>query len=256
MRAVNLIPAEQRSGGVTGIDAGKSQGAAYVVLGLLGGLALLALLYGMASHQVESRRAEVARVTAQAQQTQAQASRLAPYTSFVALREQRVQSVSQLVNSRFDWAHLMHEVGRVLPASVSVASLDGTVGSATGTGASAGGAATSGAGASSAAGGSSSATSATPPGSVPSFTLSGCALTQKAVARTLERLRLIDGVTDVTLESSTKGTGGSGGSSSGSGGCPPHAPTFTLQFSLAALPTLPASGPVGSTATASTGGTR
>ena len=35
MRAVNLIPAEQRSGGVTGIDAGKSQGAAYVVLGLL-----------------------------------------------------------------------------------------------------------------------------------------------------------------------------------------------------------------------------
>ena len=47
-------------------------------------------------------------------------------------------------------------------------------------------------------------TSATPPGSVPTFTLTGCATSQTAVAQTLERLRLIDGVSEVTLQSSTK----------------------------------------------------
>ena len=47
-------------------------------------------------------------------------------------------------------------------------------------------------------------TSATPPGSVPTFTLSGCATSQTEVAQTLQRLRLIDGVSNVTLQSSTK----------------------------------------------------
>ena len=51
-------------------------------------------------------------------------------------------------------------------------------------------------------------TSATPPGSVPTFTLAGCATSQPAVALTLERLRLIDGVREVTLQSSTAGTSG------------------------------------------------
>jgi hypothetical protein len=265
MRAVNLIPADQRAGGVTGIDAGKSQGAAYVVLALLGGLAVLALLYGMAHHQVSSHRAEVKRITAQAQQVQTSAAALAPYKSFVALREQREQAVSQLVNSRFDWAHLMHELGRVLPPFVSISSLDGTVGATSGTGGGGGAATASGAGSSvvaasaagssASAGGSSSVASTTPPGSVPTFTLSGCALTHGAVALTLERLRLIDGVTEAKFESSTKGTGSSSGGS-GNGSCPPHAPVFTVQFTLAALPTLPAHGPVGSTALASTGAAR
>ena len=45
------------------------------------------------------------------------ATELAPYTSFMAMREQRMQAVSELVDSRFDWAHAFHELGRVLPAS-------------------------------------------------------------------------------------------------------------------------------------------
>ncbi len=53
-------------------------------------------------------------------------------------------------------------------------------------------------------GGSAAVTSATPPGSVPTFTLSGCATSQSEVAQTLDRLRLIDGVSEVTLQSSTK----------------------------------------------------
>jgi Tfp pilus assembly protein PilN len=250
MRAVNLIPAEQRGGAARG--AGRSGGGAYAVLGLLAGLVVLALLYGSAHRQVASNRAKVAALEVQVQQTQANATKLAPYTSFIAMREQRAQAVAQLVDSRFDWAHAFHELGRVLPKYVSIASLTGTVGSLTPAASAASGAA-----------GAGTVTSATPPGSVPSFTLSGCATTQSAVARTLERLRLMDGVSSVTLQSSSK----SGAASGASGACPGTAPTFTVAVSFEPLPVpsttsvsaiapAPAAGGSPTTAAPSTGGSR
>jgi Tfp pilus assembly protein PilN len=249
MRAVNLIPAEQRGG--TAIGAGRSAGAAYAVIGLLGGLAVLALLYGTASHKLSSDRAQVASLTTQAQQAQAQATQLAPYTSFMALREQRMQAVSDLVNSRFDWAHAFHELGRVLPPEATISSITGTIGSASPT-ATAPAASTN----ASTAATSTRVASATPPGSVTSFTLSGCATSQSAVALTLERLRLIDGVSEVTLQSSAKASGSagsSGASSSGGGGCTASDPVFSVQVSFDPLPTVPTTGSStsGTTATAS-----
>ena len=93
MRAVNLIPAEQRGG--AGAAAGRSEGGAYAVLGLLGGLALLALLYGSARHQISSRRsAGRRRSPPRRSRPRRRPAQLAPYTSFMALREQRVQAVS------------------------------------------------------------------------------------------------------------------------------------------------------------------
>ncbi len=83
-----------------------------------------------ADHQITSRRAQAASLTAQAQQAQAAAEQLAPYTSFIALREQRMQAVDTLVDSRFDWAHVLHEFGRVLPSQTSISSLSGTIGAA------------------------------------------------------------------------------------------------------------------------------
>ena len=74
----------------------------------------------------------MATLNAQAQVAQAQAARLAPYVSFMALHEQRVQAVSQLVDSRFDWAHAFHEIGRVLPKDASLASISGTIAGASG----------------------------------------------------------------------------------------------------------------------------
>ncbi len=246
MRAVNLIPAEQRSGASVG--AGRSEGGAYAVLALVAGLAALALLYGMAHHQIANRRAQAASVAAQAQQAQAAAERLAPYTSFIALREQRTQAVEALVDSRFDWAHVFHEFGRVLPAQTSISSLSGTIASAGATSPTASAststsssstttstASTSTAGTSATAAGAAGAavTSATPPGSVPTFTLAGCATSQPAVALTLERLRLIDGVSEVTLQSSSANS--SGGSNSG-GGCAAHNPAFTAVVTFEPLP--------------------
>jgi Tfp pilus assembly protein PilN len=249
MRAVNLIPAEQRRGSTIG--AGRSQGAAYAVLAVLGVLAIFAWLYGTAHRQVSSRRTEVASLTARSQQAQGTAESLAPYTNFIALREQRTQAVSQLVDTRFDWAHALHELGRVLPRDASISSLDGTVGSTTAAPAAP---ATAGASASGAPR-SAAVTSATPPGSVPTFTLSGCATSQAEVALTLERLRLIQGVSEVTLQSSTKSSsGGAGGSSAGSGGCAVSDPAFSVAISFQPLPAALATGSAAVTSAVSTGG--
>jgi Tfp pilus assembly protein PilN len=242
MKAVNLIPADQRGGASVG--AGRSEGAVYAVLGLLAGLALFAFLYGMADHQISSRKARVATLEAQAQQATAQANELAPYTSFIALREQRVQEVSQLVDSRFDWAHSFHELGRVLPRDATISSLTGTIGSSTATAAAPAAAPAAPSASTASAGASTSVASATPPGSVPAFALSGCATSQSEVALTLDRLRLIDGVSEVTLQSSAKG-----GASGGSGGCSGKDPAFTVQVAFDPLPATPAAG-AASTATA------
>jgi hypothetical protein len=254
MRAVNLIPAGQRSGSAVG--AGRSEGGAYVVLAICAGLAMLAVLYGMARRDISSRQAKVATATTQAASAQAAAGALAPYTNFVTLREQRTQAVAALVASRFDWAHAIHELGRVLTPKTSIGSLTGTIAAtatATATATAAGAAAPSSAGSAAATNTSTSApptgpatgpaassavASATPPGSVPTFTLAGCATTQPAVAQMLGRLRLIDGVSEVVLQSSTKSTSGAGSGASGS--CPSGDPAFTVLVSFDPLPVAPA----------------
>jgi hypothetical protein len=244
VRAVNLIPGDQRAGGA-GVG-GRSGGGAYAVLALVGGLALLALLYGLAHRQVSSRRAQVVSLKARAEQAQATVAGLAPYTSFVALREERERAVSQLVDSRFDWAHAFHEVGRVLPTIAAISSIEGSVGSPSGSGASASSSGSSKAPA--------AVASATPPGTVPTVTLSGCTTSQAAVALTLNRLRLIDGVSEVTLQSSTKTSSGpAGGAAAGS--CPPRGPAFTMMLTFNPLPPATALA-AASVRPASTGGAR
>lgn len=216
MRAVNLIPEEQRGGAAIGTRSG---GAAFIVLGLLAGIVVLAVLYGLAHHRLESRRAEAEHLSAQAQQVQTQATRLAPYTSFMALREQRMQAVAQLIAARFDWSNVMGELSSVLPNDVALTTVQGAIGSASGTAA---------APASPAAGASGAVASATPPGTNPTITLGGCASSQSVVAQMLVRLRLIDGVSAVSLQSSTK--------SSGSGSCANNDPVFSVELTFNPLP--------------------
>jgi Tfp pilus assembly protein PilN len=225
MKAVNLIPGEQRQGaGITG----RSGGGALIVLGLLAGIAVLVAMYGSAHHRISSQTGEVASLTAQASAIQARSGRLTPYTSFVAMAGQRTQTVSQLVQARFDWSHALHELGRVLPAGTALSALHGTVGPA---------GATSGSSSATSAAAGATPASSTPPGSTPVFTLTGCATSQSVVAQTLQRLRLMDGAGEVQLQSSTK-SGSSG--SSGAGGCPAGDPTFTAQIIFTGLPAAPA----------------
>jgi Tfp pilus assembly protein PilN len=263
MKAVNLIPSEHRGGAAN--LAGSSEGGAFIVLGLMAGLAVLALLYGVAHHQISSRDGQAAKISAEASAAQAQAQALAPYTSFVAMRNERQQAISQLVESRFDWAHAFHELGRVLPYDVSLTSVHGstaatpaaapaattTTTTSTSTTSTASAAVGTAAGGTPTSASASAVASATPPGTAPTFTLVGCATSQSEVAQMLTRLRLVDGVSDVELQSSTKAESSSGSSSGGgSGECPTNDPSFTVQITFAPLPTPSAtsSSPAGSAA--------
>lgn len=253
MRAVNLIPREQRGGGAVGR---RSQGAAFAVLGVLAGAAILVFLYGSAKHQVESRNAEAARLTAQAQQVQSQVSALSPYASFIQMQEQRLQEIATLINSRFDWASAMGELSRVLPDGVALGSMQATVGaqsaslgsapaksSSSSSGSSSSSSTSGSSSASSPAGGAgaTSVSSSTPAGATPSVTLQGCASSQVTVAQTLLRLRLMSGVSDVTLQSSTKSSSGGGGGAGGaSAGCPQSDPVFSIVVDYQPLPSPPA----------------
>lgn len=228
MRAVNLIPADQRSGASVGL--GRSQGSAYAVLVVVGVLALFGFLYGNARHEISSNRTQVATLDAQAQQAQSEASQLVGYEALNASREKRLKAVEGLIDSRFDWAHVMSEFARVLPAHASIDSLTGTVGSTTGAAAASPSAATGGSSAVAA-----PVTSATPPGSVPSLTVGGCASSQDEVARTLQRLRLLDGVKEVTLQSSAS-TSSSGSSAAASAGCGNEGTSFTVAVVFTPLP--------------------
>jgi len=233
MRAVNLIPGDQRKG--AGSIAGRSGGAALIVLAMIVGVAILAAMYGGAARQISKETGEVAKIEAQTVQARARTGRLTPYTSFVSMAEQRTKTVAQLVQARFDWSHTLHELGRVLPSGTALEALAGTVGTPSAASSSASAGAT--------------PVSSTPPGSVPSIALTGCATSQAEVAQTLQRLKLIDGVTDVHLQSSTEsGAAAVGGSG---GGCPAKDPTFSITVTFAGLPSTPVPS-VAPTTTAST----
>lgn len=209
MRAVNLIPADQRSGASVGL--GRSQGGAYALLAAVIVLALFGLLYGKARHEISSRSAQIAALNSQVQQAQTDAGSLASYESLNATSEKRLAAAESLIDSRFDWAHAFHELGDVLPAHTTITSLSGAVASSASAGPVASGTAPGAATASAA----STVASATPPGSVPTFSLTGCARSQPEVALALEQLRLMDGAKEVTLSSSTSAAAGTGTQSTG-----------------------------------------
>jgi Tfp pilus assembly protein PilN len=233
VRAVNLIPAEQRVH--TGGLANRSEGVAHIVLGTIAALAVLALLYGSASHQVSSKESEASRLEEQAQTAQQQASGLAQYKSFVALRDAREQAIVGLINSRFDWAHSLNEIGRVLPPGSTVNSLQGAAGTTGKTGSS------SSSSSSSAKASAGTVASATPAGTTPTLTITGCATSQSTVALLLNRLRLMDGVSNVELHSSVKTVSTSSGTPNtfSATSCPSHDPLYQVQVTFAPLPTGP-----------------
>jgi hypothetical protein len=190
VRAINLIPSDQRAGG-RGV-AGRSGGAAYVILGGLAGLVLMGVIYLMANHQAADRAAQTVSVSQQADAASARATALMPYTQFATLRASRVQAVSSLVAAREDWARHLTNVTSVLPSAVQVQELDGSVAAAT----------------SSAPSNASTAAPTAPAGTSATIVVTGCALTQTQAGDVIQRLRAIRGVLDVSLATSVKGETG------------------------------------------------
>lgn len=177
MRAVNLIPPELRRGDQAALRTGP---LAYIVVGALA-LALLGVtLLVLAGNEVSEKKSEVKTLQREDALAKARAERLAPYTQFQAASEQRIETVTSLANSRFDWPRVMREMGLVLPSDVTLTSLDASasLGGGEGEGAAAG-------------------------VKGPSLELAGCAANQDAVATFITALKDIDGVTRVGLESSS-----------------------------------------------------
>jgi Tfp pilus assembly protein PilN len=214
MRAVNLIPPEQRRG-ATGA-AGRSGGAVYVVLGALGGLVAIAALWAVAHHQVADRQAALTVTDREANQAQTRAQALSPYTQFAQLRAQRTQAISTLASQRVDWAQAMRAIASTLPGNVRLLSLNASIGGAAAPGAPGSALPAPAAATAGPAGGS----------TTPAVHLTGCASSQTQVADVISRLRALPGVTGVSLASSEKGASGGGGGSCGGSSGPP-------QFSLA-----------------------
>jgi Tfp pilus assembly protein PilN len=209
MRPVNLIPPEERHGEHRPMRTGP---VPYLLVG-----ALLAVLAGVTAlvltgNQIADRKSEVAKVEREDAVASARAKRLSAYTQFRTLREQRVQTVTSLADSRFDWERVMRELSLVLPHDVWLTSLEAS--------AAPGGA--EGGGSSGSSGGSGLSSSI----AGPSLTISGCATGHDAVAGFVTALKEIDGVTRVGVESSELSSqkegagksGGSGGSGSSGGG--------------------------------------
>jgi Tfp pilus assembly protein PilN len=215
MRAVNLIPVEDRRGGG---GAGSGLGS-YIVLGVLAVVVAMSASYTLANRSLSDRRAELESVQAQVLAAEAEAQQLSAYTSFAALRQKRTATVSSLAASRFDWSHALHEVARTIPSNAWVTSLRGTVAPGV-----------------SVEGGSDDPLRAAIPS--PAIELVGCTVSQKDVSSVISSLRRINGVQRVTLSSSEKLASGTTGTAGGGsdGDCRhgnEHYPLFSMTLFFA-----------------------
>jgi len=179
MRAVNLIPEDQRRG-ASG-TGGRSGGVAFVIIGVLAGIVALVAVYAMTNSKVSTRKSELKSLQQQVLDSQTANAQIAKYSALAAQRQARVATVTSIAGTRFDWAHAMLEVPRVLPNGVWLETMNGTVtptSAATASGASA------------------------PTG--PQIEINGCTTAMIPVANVMSALSRMDGVTDVDLVKAAK----------------------------------------------------
>jgi Tfp pilus assembly protein PilN len=214
MRPVNLIPPEDRRGGQAPLRTGPF---AYIVLG-----ALVAALVGVTAlvlvgNQISERKNEVAQLKREDAEAKAKAERLAAYTQFQLLSEQRVATVTSLADSRFDWERVMRELTLVLPNDAWLVSLSASATPGVNVGGGSGG-------------GSASGLRAAITG--PALELSGCAAGQESVASFVTALKDIDGVTRVGVQSSQLAEGNSGAGAGSGGGEDCRTREFIAKFEI------------------------
>ena len=234
MKAVNLIPADERRGGSG--TPGRSGGAVYAVLGVLGVLLIALGSYAVLSRQVADRETELAEVQAQSAQIAAQAEVLRPFGEFAELRTQRVSALRTLADARIDWSRVLDDLSVALPAEARLASMTASVvpteGAAAGAAPAPAPAPAPGAGPAEAGG--------------PSLQMAGCATSDREVSDMMVRLRQMSGVRGVSLASVTENEDGEPVP-----GAPADCRTaFDVTVTFAPLPGAAAAGVAPATATA------
>jgi Tfp pilus assembly protein PilN len=222
MRAVNLIPADQRRG--AGGLAGRTGGIVYVVTGGLLGIVILGVVYAFAVHDVANRKGQLAAVTRQTLQVQTQADALQQYVQIAALRDSKVKQVVQVAEQRFDWPTAMQQLALALPRDVTLSAWNGVAVN----------------------GGSATAGTTPVVTSGPVFAFTGCASSQGEVATVLSDLAQVPGVVNVALVNASKASdkvpnrrnGPVHGTAAGAGGsC--QAVTFNLNLTYGTTYTVP-----------------
>jgi Tfp pilus assembly protein PilN len=203
MRPVNLIPAESRRGAHAPLRSGPLP---YIAVGALVAVLLGVTALVLTGNQISDSKADITRLEAENSIAEARAEKLAAFTQFRALREQRVATVTSLADSRFDWQRVMRELALVLPADAWLSELTATASADV-----------------QIEGGGGGQLRQSIPG--PALELDGCAAGQEAVAGFVTALKEIDGVTRVAVESSelpkqeSEGGAGDAGSASGESDC-------------------------------------
>lgn len=187
MRPVNLLPEGAAARAGSGLPGGEKK-LGFVVIGLL--VVVLVGVVAMVhfSNQVGEKQDEIAQLQAIEAETEARAASLTQFTSFETVREARLQTITALAESRFDWERVMRELAIVIPERVWLTNLTGTVAPEVAVDNSA-----------------STTLRASVPG--PALQLAGCARSQRDVARLIASLEDLDGVTRVTVEDSAKPDG-------------------------------------------------
>lgn len=214
MRPVNLIPPDQRRGEQAQLRTGP---LVYIVLGALALVLVGVALLVTTDNRIADSKAEVATLKREDAAAEAKAKRLAAFSQFETLAEQRIATVRSLADSRFDWERVMRELALVLPSNVWLTNL---VASATPSSTVSGG--EGGGGASGLRGGTAG----------PALELTGCAKGQEGVAGFVTALEDIDGVTRVGVQSSELASKGNEAGSGEGGGSDCRTRPSIAQFSL------------------------
>lgn len=205
MRPVNLIPAEDRRGDQAPLRTGP---LSYIVVAALVAVLIGVVALVLTGNEISERKDELTTLEREDAAAAARATRLASYTQFRDLAEQRVATVQSLADSRFDWERVLRELSLILPSDVALTEL-----SASGSG---------GEGAEGGEGGGELSGLAGP-----SLTMSGCAAGYAGVAGFVTALKDIDGVTRVGVQSSSETSGSSSGAEGECGGG-----SATVQFTI------------------------
>jgi hypothetical protein len=197
MRAMNLLPVEERGGARSG---GSRKLNGFHALAGTGSVVVIALLgtWAMAkSDEATAQDAEAAAV-ARSAVAQAEVNRLQPVVALDTRRQTREAAVLTLAAGRTDWAMVLRSVAGSLPSQVSVTTLGLKAGSAAATGGTA---------------------AATPAGlaGTGSVAVAACADTQPRVATALRRLRALPQVEDVALNQTSRTASGAGAGASAAG---------------------------------------
>jgi Tfp pilus assembly protein PilN len=186
MKAVNLIPTEQRRA----TPSGNASGGAYAVLGVLAVLLVMVVGYVLTTNSVNDKKSKAEAASQEADAAESRTKQLGSFTDFASIKDQRLAAVTAAAQTRFDWERFMRELSRVMPEGSWISN---TTASSTGEGV-----------------GNASASTSSDPAAVttPKANLVGCTPRQSEVARMMVRLEQMYRVTEVTLNESNREAAG------------------------------------------------